>query len=744
MKPLPSQPLYARWGLSGALALIIAVATVVSGTATYALLSSGTDIDPDSRLLEGLLYSNVLLVMILVGLVGFRVMRLWRERRAGSAGSKLHVRIVMLFSMVAVTPAIVMAVFSALFFYLGLESWFSSRVQTAVRESVAVAEAYFDEHRKTISADVLAMAADVNRNAAELRGNAFLFNQIINVQSRLRVLSEAVVFNSSGQVIAVSGFGSFMNIERIPEWAMQRAMDGEVAVLTSDTDDRVRALVRLDGLLDSFLYVGRLVDPKVIDHAERARSAAEEYETMALTRSNIEATFAILFVLVSLLVLLAAIWFGLSLATQLVRPVRQMAGAAERLRLGDYDVRVEEPSRDDEIALLGRAFNRMSSQLSAQRRELIDANQKLDERRRFTEAVLSGVSAGVIGTDAEGRITLPNPSALALLNSDADAVQGRSIEEVLPEIAPLFRACRDAAGQESSQGQVTLYRGGKVRTLQVRVTSETDREENVGYVITFDDISDLLAAQRTAAWADVARRIAHEIKNPLTPIQLSAERLRRKYKAEITSDPDIFDKCTDTIIRQVGDIGRMVDEFSAFARMPAPVFRPENLIELTRQAVFLQHVAHPEIFYAQDLPDAPVWLKCDGRQVMQVMTNILQNAADAIEGQGERIAAPKITVRLRADAQQGVEIAIIDNGPGLPSENRERLTEPYVTGRVKGTGLGLAIVKKIMEEHRGHLSLEDAPQSQGAMIVLTFPAASILETPPDDANDARIEVGYGA
>lgn len=725
-------------GFTGRLALAIAVAALISGAATYSALSGGDIVtETDSTRLQILLYINIALVLALSGIVGVRITRLWLARRAGSAGSKLHARIVMLFSGVAIVPAIIMAVFSGLFFAVGLQSWFSSRVQTAVRESVVVAEAYLEEHRKTISADVLAMAADINRNAADFRNNEFLFRQIVAVQARLRALSEAVVFNSSGQILAQSGIGVLMDVDRLPSWALERARDGEVAVLTANSDDRVRALVRLDGIFDAFLYVGRLVDPKVIDHAERARSAAEQYETLNLMRSNLEITFAALFVVVSLLVLLAAIWFGLTLANQMVQPIREMVVAAERLRTGDFDVQVAESMNDDEIATLGRTFNRMTSQLSAQRQELVDANQRLDERRRFTETVLSGVSAGVIGLDATGVITLPNPSALALLDVKAETLIGFPLEQAIPELAPLYGQCRVGKGQ-ATQGQINIYRGGKVRTLQVRVAVEQEEDVNVGYVVTFDDVTDLVAAQRTAAWADVARRIAHEIKNPLTPIQLSAERLRRKYEREIVSDPEIFNQCTDTIIRQVGDIGRMVDEFSAFARMPAPVFRPENLSELIRQSIFLQHVAHSDISYEQELPTSPIWIKCDGRQLMQVMTNVLQNAADAIEGQEKTSGAlPRgvIKVRLKVRVGDEVVIEIIDNGPGLPADNRERLTEPYVTGRAKGTGLGLAIVKKIMEEHRGLLSLEDAP-GRGAIVRLTFPAAAMIETPkPEEDNN---------
>jgi two-component system nitrogen regulation sensor histidine kinase NtrY len=388
-----------------------------------------------------------------------------------------------------------------------------------------------------------------------------------------------------------------------------------------------------------------------------------------------------------------------------------VVAAAEKIRGGDLTARVTERPDDDEIATLGRTFNRMTSQLAAQQAELITANRQLDERRRFTETVLSGVSAGVIGVDRDGLVTLPNPSALAMLEQSFDEVVGRPFAEVAPEMAELFNKLSDDTAEAVERGQVMMRRSSGTRTLLVRVAREVTGNELLGYVVTFDDVSELVAAQRNAAWADIARRIAHEIRNPLTPIQLSAERLKRKYLKEVKTDPEVFEQCTDTIIRQVGDIGRMVDEFSAFARMPRPVYREEDLGQLVRQAVFLQQVARQDIRFDSRLPNEPIRLSCDSRQIAQVLTNILQNAIDAIDGrerpEGEALSQGAVTVELRP-VEGGAEIMVIDNGRGLPAENRDRLFEPYVTTRAKGTGLGLAIVKKIIEEHGGTISLSDA------------------------------------
>ncbi|HYM04642.1 MAG TPA: PAS domain-containing sensor histidine kinase [Stellaceae bacterium] len=721
----------------------ITLLAIASGILTYLALTGAEPLGRNPMLVRILIRVDLVLLLPLVAVVAAGVVRIWAERRAGAAGSRMHTRIVALFSIVAVAPAIVVAAFSALFINLALETWFSEPISTAVEESVAVAEAYIGEHRKTIQADVLAMAADLNRDALRLASDPALLNQVMNTETRLRSLSEAMLFDRTGRVLARAGLDFATEVDRVPQAAIDKASQGEVVILTENDNDRVRALVRLDNFLGTYLYVGRFLEPKVLSHLERTREAASEYRQLESQRSGVEITFAVIFIVLSLLVLLSAISFGLAIATRLVKPISGMIDAAERVRAGDLSARVAERPVEDEMNTLGRAFNRMTAQLESQRTDLVEANQQLDQRRRFTEAVLAGVSAGVVGVDRDGRINLPNPSAIRLLGTTADKLIGKPFVEAVPEMAELFIGARDRPDRPV-QAQINIMRGARARNLLVGVVTETAEDGVRGYVITFDDITELVSAQRTAAWADVARRIAHEIKNPLTPIQLSAERLRRKYMKEIATDPEVFSKCTETIIRQVGDIGRMVDEFSSFARLPAPVFRDENLTELVRQALFLQQVGHPEIDYVFSQPDAPVPLRCDGRQIAQVLTNLLQNAADAIEGRrATDTEAPKgrIEVQLR-DHSGEIDVDVIDNGRGLPVEHRERLTEPYVTTRLKGTGLGLAIVKKIMEEHGGALTLEDA-DGGGARIRLAFHRAQapVPANEPGAAGGERVRHG---
>jgi two-component system nitrogen regulation sensor histidine kinase NtrY len=468
-----------------------------------------------------------------------------------------------------------------------------------------------------------------------------------------------------------------------------------------------------------------------LSYLDRTREVVDEYRSLEVRRSGIQVTFAAIFGVVALLLLLAAVWVGLSFANGLAAPISRLISAADRVRAGDLTARVPEADDSDEVDRLSRAFNRMTNQLGSQRAELIAANQQLDQRRRFTEAVIGGVSAGVIGLDAQGRITLPNRQAVTFLDQSPERLVGLPLIGVLPEIGGLLASVA-AAPERPAETQIDLARDGRRFALLIRVSAQTDDRGINGFVVTFDDITELLAAQRKAAWAEIARRIAHEIKNPLTPIRLSAERLRRKYRAQIEHDPEAFEASTETIVRQVDNIGRLINEFSAFARMPAPVFTSESAGELIRQAVHLQKGARPQIKFETELPAHDVSLYCDARQVAQALTNLLQNAVDSVlerrEEEGETGPPGWIMVRL-SETRENVLIEVHDNGRGLPEEPLERLTEPYVTTRERGTGLGLAIVKKIMAEHGGDVMLSHRTGG-GARVGLAFPPAHSAQARP--------------
>ncbi|MCP4328851.1 MAG: PAS domain-containing sensor histidine kinase [Alphaproteobacteria bacterium] len=725
-----------RFGLGRRLAYVLAGSAIVSGLITYVALTSSTPLGPDPRTVFLLLNIDLVLLLALGAVIARKVALMWGERRRGIAGARLQTRLVALFSLIAVTPAIILAVFSTLFFNFGIQAWFSERVQTALSESLAVTEAYLDEHQQNIRADVLAIADDLEHDWSLLLNNPNLLTKFLATQAAIRGLPEAVVFDRFGRVMASSGFTFSLQIENLPQWALERARGGEIPILTNEDGDRVRALVLVDSLAEIYLYVGRFVDPSVLLHVSRTEQAVEAYQKLEGQHSGLQITFALIFGIVALLLLMASVWVGLTFATRLSSPIIGLITAAEKVREGDLSVRVPEGPEGDEFGTLGRAFNRMTERLLSQQRELMTASEQIDDRRRFTEAVLSGVSAGVIGLDARGRIDLPNRSACNLLNTRAEDLFGKPIGKAVPEMAHLFSAVRRSPSR-LAEAQIQIDRGGRRCTLLVRIGAEREGGQVRGYVATFDDISALLSAQRKAAWADVARRIAHEIRNPLTPIQLSAERLKRKYADEITTDPDVFKTCTDTIIRQVEDIGRMVEEFSSFAKMPAPVMKDENVTELVRQQVFLQRNAHPEVTYAFNLPDTPVTLRCDGRQVSQALTNLLQNAAEAIMERGTANDMARQINVLLDDGDEAIVIAVEDNGRGLPSELKGQLTEPYVTTRDKGTGLGLAIVKKIMEDHSGDLVIEDRPGG-GARVALVFRVSDDGEQQPNDRRSAAV------
>jgi two-component system, NtrC family, nitrogen regulation sensor histidine kinase NtrY len=727
-------------------AIALALAALGSGVATYLSLTGTLPFGPHPSDVLTLLNLDLVLLLALGALVAKRLLQVWAERRRGLAGSRLQIRLVVLFSLIAVTPTIIVAIFSYLFFSYGVESWFSDKVRTAITESLRVAEAYIREHKRAIRADALAMANDLNRDAAVLELNPQQLTDVVSAQAALRGLSEAMVFDRSGQVLARSTLSFSLGFEPPPATAFRDADEGDVVVMTNDTDNRVRALVRLDQFGPVYLYVGRYIEPRVLNYMVETQRAVDQYQKMESQRSGFQVTFALIYLMVAMLFLVTAVAIGIHFATQLAVPISRLAAAAEQVRGGDLAARVPEGEKDDELALMSRAFNRMTYQIESQQRELREANRQLDERRRFTETVLTGVSAGVIGLDRVGRINLPNRSASTLLGVDLDSSIGQHLSEVAPEMAGLVKEA-GRRPERLAQSQVQLVRGTSSRTLLVRIAAEYHDREVSGFVVTFDDITELLSAQRKAAWADIARRIAHEIKNPLTPIQLSAERLKRRYLKEIREDTETFTICTDTIIRHVGDIGRMVDEFSAFARMPAPVLRREDLSEIIRQAAVLQRTAHSKINFDTVFPRYPVIVSCDARMVAQAVINIVKNAIESIEARiGEHPDGGAGQLRVSVtDAAGRAEVIVEDNGQGLPRQERERLTEPYVTTRAKGTGLGLAIVKKIMEDHEGELLLEDGP-SGGARVRLVFISEMRDDGLPASA-DERAElnaVGHGA
>ncbi|MEM8685939.1 MAG: PAS domain-containing sensor histidine kinase [Pseudomonadota bacterium] len=719
--------------------LAVVVTSICCGLATFVLLTGLTPITPTPNVISTLMGVNGVLVLVMIGIIGWQLAALWRARRRRMAGARLHIRIVTLFSIVAAVPALVVALFATVTLNRGLDAWFSERTQTIVEEAQLVAQAYLEEHDQVLRQALTSIAYNIGRQTELLQNDKQAFTRRLANEVAFRRLAAAYIIDAQQRKVEAS-VTSTGGIQFTPpaQRFFDSAKQGRGVVISPDDGDLMRGLVAVPNLPNTFLYIYKYVDPKVLQHLKRTQEGKAEYDDLKQQRAGVQLTFGLMYVGVAFIFLLAAVWLGLWVADLLVEPIVRLVNAARAVSRGDLESKVDTETDQGDLALLGRTFNQMTQQLKSQRDDLIGANEQLDDRRRFTEAVLSGVSAGVLGLDKEGRITLVNRSALALLGRKSGELKGRFLVKALSGMQPVFDTAKSKPSG-SAEGQVVVRVGETERTFTVQVTTEQAGEDEHGYVVTFDDMTELVTAQRNSAWADIARRIAHEIKNPLTPIQLSAERLRRKYQKEIQSDPSVFEQCTNTIIRQVGDIGRMVDEFSSFARMPKAVLETGDIAETVKEAMVLQKASSEDLAFEMVIPDEPVVLAFDRRLVTQAVTNLVKNAREAIEPRVQSDPAHKGKVRVRvAQHEDRVVIAVADNGIGLPQENRGRLTEPYMTTREKGTGLGLAIVKRIMADHGGEISFDDAPEQfsdeGGAEVTLTFSAnadPSTVPAPPD-------------
>ena len=720
-----------RFSGSGLFGLGWGVAAVLTAISVYMASSApgAGPIGPASRTVLLILGVNLALILFLCASAGRRVLRLVFER-SRDAGARLHLRFVLLFALVAVVPAIVVAMVFGALVTRTVDNWFGPRVQQVIENSAKVDKSYVEDQKAYIGSHMAEMSGEVNDIAPTLKIAPVRFSQLLVQLASLHAFPAAYVIDSSGRVLARAELPDAPSFVAPPAKAFQIA-NREIDAESFETQDLFRALYRLRAYPDAYLYVARLTQPGVLVLLRRAEASLVDYRDAAASRQSIQTAFALSYLETTLLVLVGAVWLGMSAASSIAAPVARLVHAADRVAGGDLDARVEIKNDPEEIAVLSRAFNRMTEDLQDQQKALRQANADAESRRQFIETVLAEVSAGVIGLDDHGRISAANRRALQLLGLDAHETYGRLLGDVAPELADIA-AKASQVGQDAGD-EIDVVRGGETRRLRVRASGEVEE----GLVLTFDDITRLVAAQRNAAWRDVARRIAHELKNPLTPIQLSAERLRRKYRGQVTADLETFDRCTDTIIRQVEDIGRMVDEFSSFARMPAPRFEETDGRELLRQAVFAQRVANPELSVEMEEPAPEGMINADSRMVGQALTNVLKNAAEAVAAR--RLADPGVQGSLRArlvsDGDQ-VAFEVEDNGVGLPAKDRDRLVEPYVTTREKGTGLGLAIVKRIMEEHGGALVMQDASQLPGAKVVLRFPP--LRKSQEDASQDAAV------
>jgi two-component system nitrogen regulation sensor histidine kinase NtrY len=716
-------PMPAASRLIGAIAVGIAL---LSATATFLVLSGLTPIAPVDSVVKELLLGNAVTGLLLLAIIGREVWVVVQARRRGRAGSRLHVQIVGLFAVIAAVPTVLVAVVASTTLDRGLDRFFSTRTHAMIEQSLIVADAYVSEHAASIRGQILAMAFDLGRAKSTLFDkDREQFREFLTAQAKGRGLNAAIIINPDGSTVESADVSMPMPVVLPSAKLLSQITETDPQVALIPQGDHVAAAVKLRGYDNMYLYVAQMLDPRVVAQLAATQESISEYANLESRKLGIQIAFALMFAVIALIVLLSAAWIGLDFANRLVAPIRRLIGAANVVSTGNLDIQVPVHRSEGDLAHLGETFNNMTAELRTQHEDIVRARDLIDSRRRFTEAVLSGASAGVIGVNAEGRVTILNRSAEQLTGHPESEALGRPLREIAPELVEILGAARGGS-QRLVQRQISVTRNGQERNFSVRVTSEQATESEHGYVITIDDITELVFAQRTSAWADIARRIAHEIKNPLTPIQLSAERLRRKYSKMIVDDDGIFQQCTDTIVRQVDDIKRMVDEFSRFARMPKPVMANEDVAETVRQVVFLLRVAHPDINFDVELKADTMPARFDRRLISQALTNIIKNATEAIGAvpPGE-LEHGQITVSAKRDSKEAV-IDVIDNGIGLPKENRARLLEPYVTTREKGTGLGLAIVGRILEEHGGRIELRDAsdkiPGARGAWMQLRFSA----------------------
>lgn len=720
-------------------------AAALAGTATVAFLTAWFLMSPaveqaDRRLLVSLIVGNGVIAAGFASLIGARLWHVWSNRRNQLAGSATHIKLVWLFSAVAVVPAIVAFLFAFTILRSSLNDVFGERIENYHNTARELANAYVDYKRAELQKSLEELSYDVAINEERglgLEGTPVGFREYILAQAAFRGFDAVYVLSGGGQLLVRAELREAvykLPAKEVMETLAKGAPGAGVFGVSDDSKlDMFRIVYKLSQYENGYLIAYQSLDPKTIDRLISVRRMKADWEEAKVSRARSERIFLVGYIVLAVIILFAAIWAGLWAATRIVRPIGRLIEMAGRVSSGELGARVDVQKDDGELGVLARSMNHMTAQLQTQRDDLIDTNKQFDRRRRFTEAVLSGVSAGVIGVGPTRKITIANRSAGEMVDEESSRLIGRDFAGVLPEARDLFEQAAEPPYEEVAS-QISVERDGLVRTLSVRIVSD-EVDGGRSYVVTFDDITQLISAQRSAAWGDIARRIAHEIKNPLTPIQLSAERLRRKYLGEIKNSPDIFDKCTETIIRHVGDIGRMVDEFSSFARMPKPVIAAEDLNELARSAVFSQRVATPDVDIDITTPSEPLIVLCDGRLIVQALGNILKNAGESIAARiagADEAAAAKGRIRLAVEYHDGAAVvSVMDNGVGLPKAERHRLTEPYMTTRAKGTGLGLAIVRKVVEEHGGSLFFDDcdALGPTGASVRMQLPSAGSVARP---------------
>ena len=696
---------------------------------TYVVLGP-FDLRAQSRLLQLVLLADLIYVITIVAFVILRILRIISQRRQRSAGSQLHLRLTGFFTVMALLPTIGVAIFATFTVNMGLEAWFSDRVQSVIGASRSAAEAYETEQREAMVEDITDLANELGNFRKSRFGADFseFRTHLAKLQQEMqRGMKEAFVIDEKGK-IKLRGFRNYAFDYDEPETSLFDAALKQVQIIEDWDNNEIRALVYIDGFPGHYLYVTRLVDGNLLNLLDDTQETASLYQQLENEKGKVLFNFALVYLAFAILMIVSSVLLGLWFAERLSRPIGRLTGAAQKIAEGKLNVRVREESGDDEIAQLSKLFNRMTSQLKIQRDKLLQNTSQIDERRRLFDSVLASVTSGVIGLNPSGKISFINRSAISLLNCDEKNIENTTLDILVPEFAPMYTALF-SSNLKSFQQEIKLLRAGRLENLLVRMAPMKDEDDKIdGFVVAFDDVTQLVSAQRAAAWGDVAQRIAHEIKNPLTPIRLSAERIKRKFMPLVDREGDTLANMTEVIVRQTNDLSRIVDEFSKFARMPEPEKQSEDIIKVVNSAISLQESGFPEILFNRNIIEGPIMFELDATMISQVLINLLKNAGESIESRQDKDGSSEVKGQIDIIVERHdtfIEVAVIDNGIGLPAD-RARLFEPYVTTRENGTGLGLAIVKKIIEEHGGTFQLEDAPKYKSGSKV---GAAAIIELP---------------
>ena len=696
---------------------------------TYLILGP-IDQGRESNLLRVILLCDLLYLLALTSLVMQRVMQIVALRRQKSAGSQLHLRLTGVFSAMSLLPTATVAVFAVLSINMGFEAWFSDRVQGVIADSLEAAQAYEQEQVRGLKEDIAALASDLEAYRRTAINDPQLLRQRLsdaqeNVQ---RGLKEAFIIDDTGDLILRGNRSYLFDYEEPSSELIQTAIR-EIVIIPDIPNNELRALTYLNGFGTYFLLVSRVIDGNLFALLDETQAAGQFYQQLESQRGASLFRFGIIYLIFAVLLIAASVFAALFFAERLSRPIGRLTGAAQKVGEGALDTRVVEEEGNDEISQLSKYFNQMTQQLEKQRETLLENTEQIELRRRMFDSVLSSVTSGVLGLDAEGKVSFVNKSAERLLGGH-EILENSHLSVAVPEFFPLFERLTQTKN-ESLQEELKTVQAGRLENLLVRVGRRRNEKGQLeGYVIAFDDVTDLVSAQRSAAWGDVARRIAHEIKNPLTPIQLSAERIRRKFAPKLSEESVDLERMTDVIVRQTNDLRHIIDEFSKFARLPQPKKSKEDLVPIVKAAVLLQENGQPNINFVSKIPQNSLVISIDATMISQALTNLLKNAGEAIDTRRDKLGGT-IAGEIHVGVEQvgdNVQVIIDDNGIGLP-QDRARLFEPYVTTRDKGTGLGLAIVKKIVEEHGGTLSLEDAPSFDaapyfGARVVMSLPFLS--------------------